>query len=336
MSTHQQPQADDIALVQRLNQSHTRLMAEVGKLIVGQNEALELVLIALLCRGHALLHGLPGLGKTKMANALAQSLGLQFRRIQFTPDLMPADITGTDILEEDPETGKRNRRFLEGPVFANLLLADEINRTPPKTQAALLEAMQEFQVSASGKTYQLPKPFMVLATQNPIELEGTYVLPEAQLDRFMFCITVKYPSFEDEKRIVKGTTGSAEPVLTPVVSREDVQHLQQLVRGVPISDDIVHYAVSLSANTRPQGSAVESVKRYVGTGASPRASQQLILGAKARALLNGRLHVDFADVEVLALPVIRHRVVMNFRSKADGVTSDQVIADILAQTPKEG
>ena len=332
----QQPLADDLAVIQHLKQSHAQFMSEVGKLIVGQNEALELILIALLCRGHALLHGLPGLGKTKMANSVAQALDLHFRRIQFTPDLMPADITGTDILEEDPETGKRLRRFLEGPVFTNLLLADEINRTPPKTQAALLEAMQEFQVSAGGKTYALPKPFMVLATQNPIELEGTYVLPEAQLDRFMFCINIPYPSFEEEKRIVKGTTGTSEPVLTPILTKDELHHLQQLVRGVPMSEDIVHYAVSLSNNTRPHLSPVESVKRYVSTGASPRASQQMILGAKARALLNGRMHVDFADVKALAHPVIRHRMVMNFRSKADGVAADQIVHDILTHTRMEG
>jgi MoxR-like ATPase len=330
-------QQDELALVARLREAHDTLMGEVGKAIYGQHEALELIFISLLCRGHVLLLGLPGLGKTLMAATVAKALELDFCRIQFTPDLMPSDITGTDVIEEDPETGRRFREFFPGPVFANIVLADEINRTPPKTQAALLQAMQERQVSVGRKTYELPPPFMVVATQNPIELEGTYVLPEAQLDRFMFCARIGYPSRAEETQIVCGTTTNAVPEVRPVMSSEELLRLQRILRGVPVADDVVDYAVRLVAATRPQsgGTAPESVGRYVTYGASPRASQYLILGAKARALLAHRYHVNFEDVRSVTLPVLRHRVVLNFRSRADRVEPDAIVEDILRAVPQE-
>jgi len=329
---------DELALVERLAQAHDLLMREVAKAVYGQREVLELMLISLLCRGHSLLLGLPGLGKTLMASTIAHALDLEFCRIQFTPDLMPADITGTDIIDEDPETRKRFREFLPGPVFANLILADEINRTPPKTQAALLQAMQEHQVSVGRKTYELPPPFMVLATQNPIELEGTYVLPEAQLDRFMFCIRVSYPSRAEEVEIVKGTTTTYTPDIRKVMVADEVMRLQRIVRGVPVADDVVDYAVRLVGATRPEPESavpVEEVSRYVSYGGSPRASQCLVLGAKARALLAKKYHVDFADIRAVARPVLRHRLVLNFRSRADRVEADTIIARILETVPEE-
>ena len=327
----------DLQLVERLLSAHDLLMQEVGKVVVGQREVLELMIISLLCRGHALLLGLPGLGKTLMASTIARVLELEFCRIQFTPDLMPADITGTDVIDEDPDTGRRFREFLPGPVFANLVLADEINRTPPKTQAALLQAMQEHEVSVGRTTYELKPPFMVLATQNPIELEGTYVLPEAQLDRFMFCIRVVYPSRSDEADIVKGTTTAYVPEVSTVMSAAEVVQLQDIVRGVPIADDVVDYAVCLVRATRPgeDGSELAEVQEYVTYGASPRASQYLVLGAKARALLAGRYHVNFDDVRALARPVLRHRLVLNFRSRADRVEPDRIVEHILESVPEE-
>jgi MoxR-like ATPase len=330
-------QQDELALVERLREAHDTLMSEVGKAVYGQREALELIFISLLCRGHVLLLGLPGLGKTLMAATVAKALQLDFCRIQFTPDLMPSDITGTDVIEEDPDTGRRFREFFPGPIFANVVLADEINRTPPKTQAALLQAMQERQVSVGRKTYELPPPFMVLATQNPIELEGTYVLPEAQLDRFMFCARIVYPSRAEEVQIVRGTTTNAVPEIRPVMSSEELLRLQHILRGVPVSDDVVDYAVRLVAATRPQADVPgpETVGRYVTYGASPRASQYLILGAKARALLAHRYHVNFEDVRSVTLPVLRHRVVLNFRSRADRVETDTIVEDILRAVPEE-
>ena len=330
-------QQDELALVERLREAHDTLMNEVAKAVYGQREALELIFISLLCRGHVLLLGLPGLGKTLMAATVAKALQLEFCRIQFTPDLMPSDITGTDVIEEDPETGRRFREFFSGPIFANIVLADEINRTPPKTQAALLQAMQERQVSVGRKTYELPLPFMVLATQNPIELEGTYVLPEAQLDRFMFCARISYPTRAEEVQIVEGTTTNAVPEIHPVMSAEELLRLQQVLRGVPVSADVVDYAVRLVAATRPQseGPQPESIGRYVTYGASPRASQYLILGAKARALLAHRYHVNFEDVRSVTHPVLRHRIVLNFRSRADRVEPDAVVDDILGAVPEE-
>jgi MoxR-like ATPase len=332
-----EPQQDELALVERLREAHDTLMNEVGKAVYGQREALELIFISLLCRGHVLLLGLPGLGKTLMAATVAKALQLDFCRIQFTPDLMPSDITGTDVIEEDPETGRRFREFFPGPIFANVVLADEINRTPPKTQAALLQAMQERQVSVGRKTYELPPPFMVLATQNPIELEGTYVLPEAQLDRFMFCARIAYPTRAEEVQIVRGTTTNAVPEVHPVMSSEELLRLQHILRGVPVSDDVVDYAVRLVAATRPQSEVPgpETVGRYVTYGASPRASQYLILGAKARALLAHRYHVNFEDVRSVTQPVLRHRLVLNFRSRADRVEPDAIVDDILRAVPEE-
>ena len=321
--------ADAVALVKRLTVAHSQLMDEMAKAIYGQREALELIMISLLCGNHSLLHGLPGLGKTLMASSLSKALKMEFCRIQFTPDLMPSDITGTDIIDEDHETGRRFREFMPGPIFANLVLADEINRTPPKTQAALLQAMQEHEVSVGRNTYKLQEPFMVLATENPIEMEGTYVLPEAQLDRFMFCIELTYPEIKDEIDIVKNTTSNKKPQLNTVMTPEEIIKLQEIVRGTPVSDDVISYAVRLVNATRGVGVKTEGVGNYVNCGASPRASQNLILGAKAVALLDGRYHVDFADVKKIVHPVLRHRLVMNFRAKADNVTSDQIIDEIL-------
>jgi len=335
--TTETPPNDDLQLVERLLSAHERLVQEVGKVVVGQREVLELMIISLLCRGHALLLGLPGLGKTLMANTIARALDLEFCRIQFTPDLMPADITGTDVIDEDPDTGRRFREFLPGPIFANLVLADEINRTPPKTQAALLQAMQEHEVSVGRTTYDLKPPFMVLATQNPIELEGTYVLPEAQLDRFMFCIRVVYPSRSEEIDIVKGTTTAYTPEVATVIAADEVIRLQDIVRGVPIADDVIDYAVRLVAATRPgeESGQLEDVQEYVTYGASPRASQYLVLGAKARALLAGSYHVNFEDVHALAKPVLRHRLVLNFRSRADRVEPDRIIEHVLASVAEQ-
>lgn len=308
---------------------------QVGKVIFGNEEPIELIFISLLCGGHTLLHGLPGLGKTKMASTISKALEMDFCRIQFTPDLMPSDITGTDIINEDPDTGRRERKFLPGPIFSNLVLADEINRTPPKTQAALLQAMQEHEVSVGRETYKLQEPFMVLATQNPIELEGTYVLPEAQLDRFMFSVKMFYPSAAVEMEIVKGTTGSGDAKIDAVLSSKDIIALQKIVRDVPISDDVIHYAVKLVQETRGETTTNAKVKEYGSYGASPRASQCLILGAKAKALMAGRCFVNFEDIKAVAKPVLRHRLVLNFRSRADGVDSDVIIDEILKNTPTE-
>lgn len=328
---------DELKLIERLLEAHDVLMNEVGKVIYGQHEALEFILVSLLCQGHVLLLGLPGLGKTLMANTISRALALDFCRIQFTPDLMPADITGTDIIDEDPETGRRVREFIPGPVFANLVLADEINRTPPKTQAALLQAMQEHQVSVGRKTYDLAPPFMVIATQNPIEMEGTYVLPEAQLDRFMFCVRIAYPAPHEEVEIVKGTTTNTEPEISSVMSAEELLQLQRIVRGVPVSDDVVEYAVRLVGATRPGESKwnPERIARYTNYGASPRASQYLVLGAKAKALLDHRYHVNFEDIRSMAAPVLRHRLVMNFRSRADRVDADSLVQEIIDNVPEE-
>ncbi len=323
---------DDIELIKQLRETHSKLLKEASKVVFGQDKILEFMLISLLCKGHALLLGLPGLGKTLMANTLANMLDLDFCRIQFTPDLMPSDITGTDVIEENSETGRRERKFLRGPIFANLVLADEINRTPPKTQASLLQAMQEKNVSIGRETYKLEEPFMVLATQNPIEMEGTYVLPEAQLDRFMFCLKVDYPSENDEVAIVRGTTGVIQKQVERVIGTKELQKLQDIVRAVPVSEDVIRYAVQLAAATRVDSKGVKKldiVENYIAHGASPRASQYLILGAKAKALLNGRHHVSKEDVNEVASVVLRHRLVLNFRSRADNVDADEIITQIL-------
>jgi MoxR-like ATPase len=330
-----QPEHDDVAAVRRLVDARQRIRQEVARVIVGQSEIVDLLLVGLLCRGHVLLHGVPGLGKTLMARTLADTLAMEFRRVQFTPDLMPTDITGTDIIKEDPASGRHSLEFLPGPVFTNFLLADEINRTPPKTQAALLQAMQEGDVTVGRQTYALPRPFFVVATQNPIEMEGTYPLPEAQVDRFMFSLRVAYPSIDEEVRIIKGTTGTAVAKATAALGSEEVLRLQEYVRGVPIADSVVHYAARLVAATRPGGDGPAELHKYIAWGASPRASQCLVLGAKARALLAGQFHVDFADLKALAPAVLRHRLVLNFHARADKVDADMLVERLLASVPQE-
>ncbi len=333
-ATLSSPTAADEETVARLREARLKLKAEIAKTVVGQDQVIDSLLVALLCRGHALMIGVPGLGKTLMARTLARSLNMEYRRIQFTPDLMPSDITGTDIILEDPETGRRRMEFVRGPLFTNFLLADEINRAPPKTQAALLQAMQEIEVSVGRQTYALAPPFFVVATQNPVEQEGTYPLPEAQLDRFMFNIPVTYPTPQEEAEIVKSTTSNATVSLQPILSADEVLRLQALVRGVPVANDVVDYAVAISGFSRPDPATVkknDDVQRFIRYGASPRASQYLILGAKARALLSGRFHVDFKDVSAVASPVLRHRLVLNFHARAEKVDADEVIRRILKQ-----
>src|SRR5436305_7766878 len=329
------PVHEDVAAVRRLVEARQRIRDEIAHVIVGQSEIIDLLLVGLLCRGHVLLHGVPGLGKTLMARTLANSLAMEFRRVQFTPDLMPTDITGTDMIKEDPSSGRHSLEFLPGPVFTNFLLADEINRTPPKTQAALLQAMQETEVTVGRQTFPLPRPFFVVATQNPIEMEGTYPLPEAQVDRFMFSLRVGYPSVEEEARIVKGTTGTAIAKATAALGTEEVVRLQEYVRGVPIADSVVNYAARLVAATRPGCGGPAEIHKYIAYGASPRASQCLVLGAEARALLAGRFHVDFADLKALAAPVLRHRLVLNFLARADNVDADMLVERPLAAVPQE-
>lgn len=329
------PEGDDVAIVQRLRSARDRVRAEMAKVVVGQEEVIDGLLIGLLCRGHVLLFGVPGLGKTLMGRTLARTLDMEFRRIQFTPDLMPSDITGTDVLEE--EQGRHQMKFMEGPVFTNFLLADEINRTPPKTQAALLQAMQEREVTVGRETYSLKPPFFVVATQNPIEMEGTYPLPEAQLDRFMFNLRVKYPTIDEEVEIIKGTTSTFETTANEVLSTDEVVRLQEIVRGVPIADEVIRFAARLVAATRPgQVDGLDSVHRYLGYGASPRASQYLVLGGKARAIMDGRYHVDFEDIRALAPLVLRHRLVVNFHARADSLDSDALVARLLGAVANEG
>jgi MoxR-like ATPase len=325
---------DDVQQVQRLSAAFERITSELGKVIVGQREVIEELLIALFARGHCLLVGVPGLAKTLMIRTLADSLSLKFSRIQFTPDLMPADITGTELIQEDRTTGTREFRFLQGPIFANVVLADEINRTPPKTQAALLEAMQEHQVTVGGRRHHLEQPFFVLATQNPIEQEGTYPLPEAQLDRFMFNIFVDYPDEEEEFRIVKQTTATSFAAVTPTLDAAEIDTLSQIVRKVPVADHITRYALQLTRNTRRgKGPVPKFVEDYVTWGAGPRASQFLVLGAKARAVLHGRLFVNADDVRSVAFPVLRHRIMTNFNAEAEGIKSDDIIRRLIENIP---
>ncbi len=319
----------DVAAADRFAQAFQRLRDQVGRVIVGQEHVVEELAIAIAARGHAVLVGVPGLAKTLLVSTFARSLHLGFRRIQFTPDLMPSDITGSEVLHVDPRTGERTFRFSRGPIFTNVLLADEINRTPPKTQAALLEAMQERQVTSGGQTHPLPEPFFVLATQNPIEQEGTYPLPEAALDRFLFLIRVDYPTAEEEAEIIRRTTGAEEAEVEPVLGADDLLELQRLVRRVPAADSVVDYAVRLVRATRPGPEAPEYVRQWVTWGAGPRASQNLVLAGKARALLSGRYHVAAEDVAAVAPSVLRHRVLTNFAAEAEGVRSDDVIARIL-------
>jgi MoxR-like ATPase len=325
----------DDALLDRLSEARGTLEQEIGRRVFGQQSIVEGLLIALLSDGHALLVGVPGLAKTLLISTLAEALDLKFSRIQFTPDLMPSDITGTEILEEDRTTGKRAFRFVRGPVFANVILADEINRTPPKTQAALLQAMQERAVTVAGETMKLERPFFVLATQNPIEQEGTYALPEAQLDRFMMELRIGYPTKVEEEQIAQQTTGADEPVVKQVLGGEELVGLQRLVRRVPAPPSLVSYAVRLARATRPEDADTpDLMRRYVSWGAGPRASQNLVLGAKARAALHGRGVPNFDDVRAIAPAVLRHRVVPSFQAEADGRTATDLIAELLEQSRK--
>jgi MoxR-like ATPase len=334
VDTVQFDSADDIALADKMNGGRKQIITELQKKIVGQSDVIELVLLTLFVGGNSLIVGVPGLAKTLLIATLARVLELKFNRIQFTPDLMPSDITGTDIINEDASTGRRQMMFAPGPIFANIVLADEINRTPPKTQSALLEAMQEHRVTIQGRTYELAEPFYVFATQNPIELEGTYPLPEAQLDRFMFHIVIEHPPEEEEFDVVRTTTSLQDPHYNQPVNGDDLVAFQRLVRRVPIADAVARYALSIVRTSRPKASlAPDLVKKYVAFGASVRAAQYLVLGAKARALTSGRYHVTYDDIRALAHPVLRHRVLTNFRAESEGITSDAIIDDLLSAVP---
>jgi MoxR-like ATPase len=316
--------------IDNLANQHSALREQLSRVIIGQDKVIENVLLTIFCGGHALIIGVPGLAKTLLISSLGKALALSFSRIQFTPDLMPSDITGTDIIEEDPATGKRRLEFLQGPVFANLVLADEINRTPPKTQAAMLQTMQEHEVTVGAKTYPLPAPFHVFATQNPIEMEGTYVLPEAQADRFMFSIHCTYPTNEEEELVVRNTTGLEVPALKPVLSSSQIIEIQKLVRAIPVSDEVVRYAVRLVSRTRPEDpGSPDYVKEFVRWGASPRASQYLILGAKARAAVAGEVCADYEGVRAVAREVLQHRLLVNFHARAQKVTPTTIIDRLL-------
>ncbi len=327
--------AEDARMARRLTEAYQRVTAEVGKLIVGQEEVIEQLLIAIFARSHCLLEGVPGLAKTYMVKTLSDALQLSFRRVQFTPDLMPADITGTDIISEDPATGRRGLAFLKGPLFAQMILADEINRSPPKTQAALLEAMQEHSVTVGGRTYKLDQPFFVLATQNPVEQEGTYPLPEAQKDRFMFHVRVDYPSRDEEREIIKRTTSAYSADIEPVVTGEEVVAIQKIVRKVPVPDHVTDFVLDLVRRARPtDADAPAFTKELIAWGPGPRACQQLVVGGKVRAVLRGRFHVTVEDIEALAYPVLRHRIVPTFNAEAEGIKVDEIIRRVLKETPR--
>jgi MoxR-like ATPase len=329
------PEDSDLESAKLLADSYRRLQSELGKVIVGQSKVIEELLIAIFARGHCLMQGVPGLAKTLLISTLGRALDLAFQRIQFTPDLMPSDITGTEILQEDPDSGRRRFEFQKGPVFTNLLLADEINRTPPKTQAALLQAMQERQVSAGSRTYDLPDPFFVLATQNPIEQEGTYPLPEAQLDRFMFMVSVHYPSREEELEVLRRTTGTALPQVQPVMAGQQIVRLQEIVRRVPVGDHVFNFALEIARMTRPnEPGASDFVRHWLSWGAGPRAGQFMIIAGKARALMEGRMFVTLEDIEAVAPPVLRHRLVPNFNAEAEGISAEQIIEKILTLIPR--
>ena len=327
---------DDLQAVAQLQQAYKTLRTELAKTIVGQDEVLEQLLMCIFARGHAILEGVPGLAKTLMVSALSKCLKLHFARIQFTPDLMPSDITGTEVIQEDKATGTRQFKFLQGPIFAHVILADEINRTPPKTQAALLEAMQEHMVTAGEHTYNLPEPFFVLATQNPIEQEGTYPLPEAQLDRFFFNVLVKYPSWDEEIEIMKRVTGGPDAKLSQVLSREEILSLQALVRRIPVADHIFQYAARLARATRPgEADAPDFIKNWLAWGAGPRASLFMILAGKARAILRGRYHVAVEDIQAAARPILRHRIIPNFAAQSEGLTPDDIVGKLLETIPAD-
>jgi MoxR-like ATPase len=328
---------DEIRAVEQLNEKYSQLREQLGGVIVGLDDVIEQTLIAILCKGHCILQGMPGLAKTMLVSTLASLLHLKFRRIQFTPDLMPADITGTDVLEEDRTSGKRVFRFVKGPLFGNIILADEINRTPPKTQSALLEAMQERQLTIGGETYPLPDPFFVLATQNPIEQEGTYALPEAQLDRFLFKIQLTYPSFEEEIEVCKRVTTEYEFETTPVLGTDELVSAQRLVRTVPVADHVYAFAVHLARMTRPEeGQLPDDLADMIQWGAGPRASIYLLMAAKARAILHARFHATTEDVIAVALPVLRHRIIPTFNAEAEGISNDEIIKRLLKQLAAGG
>ncbi len=322
---------DDVQLAERLSESVKKIKNEIAKVIVGQDEIIDQLLISLLSKGHCLLVGVPGLAKTLLIKTLAEVIDLKFSRIQFTPDLMPSDITGTEIIEEDQVTKKRNFKFIAGPIFANVILADEINRTPPKTQAALLEAMQEHRVTTAGQTHTLSEPFFVLATQNPIEQEGTYPLPEAQLDRFMFNLWLDYPSFQEEVKIVQTTTSGYSPKLNKVISAEEIIEFQNLVRKVPIADNVIEFAVKVANKTRPSNDGANSVIQWINWGAGPRASQYMVLSAKTRAVISGRFTPNIDDIRASMIPVLRHRIITNFNAEAEGISSLDVINNLMKE-----
>jgi MoxR-like ATPase len=325
----------DVETAQMLGEAYQRITEEVGKLIVGQEEVIEQLLIAIFARSHCLLEGVPGLAKTFMVKCLSDALALSFRRVQFTPDLMPADITGTDVIQEDAETGQRGLAFLKGPLFAQMILADEINRSPPKTQAALLEAMQEHSVTIGGRTYTLEEPFFVLATQNPVEQEGTYPLPEAQKDRFMFHVRVGYPNREEEREIIKRTTSAYSAIIDPVLNGEQVIAVQKTVRKIPVPDHVMDFVLDIVRRSRPDDpDASKTAKEWIAWGPGPRACQQMVLGGKVRAVLRGRFHVAMDDIEALAAPVLRHRILPTFNAEAEGIKVDEIIAKIVAETPR--
>ena len=332
MSEQTQPSSQDLEQVEKLKTAYRTMKAEVSKVIVGQDQVVDELFMSLFCRGNCLLIGVPGLAKTLMISTLSKVLSLTFNRIQFTPDLMPSDITGTEVIQENKATGGREFKFLQGPIFANVILADEINRTPPKTQAALLEAMQEYQVTVGGRRYELDRPFFVLATQNPIEQEGPYPLPEAQLDRFMFMVKVDYPSMEEEREILRRTTETREVEVQAILGAKEILELQQIVRRVPIADHVLDYALRLTRATRlTTGDAPAWAKEWLAWGAGPRASQYLALGAKARALLQGRFYVAAEDIRAVAHPVLRHRLVTSFAAEAEGVTTDRIVDRLLEE-----
>ena len=316
-------------ILDKLKDSQSKLYSELSKVIVGQNEIIEHMFIALLCKGHVLLEGVPGLAKTLLIKCLANGLDLKFNRIQFTPDLMPSDITGTEFIQQDKETGERSFSFHKGPIFSNIVLADEINRTPPKTQAALLQAMQEKKITAAGNTYDLERPFFVLATQNPIEQEGTYPLPEAQLDRFMFNVLINYPTFNEEQQVVKINTSEYKSSINNIITKEELLDYQNLIINVPVAENVIDFAVSLVHNTRPTESCPDITKKYISWGAGPRASSFLVLAAKAKAVLNGKATPDIDDVKVIIKSVLRHRIILNFNAEAEGITTDNVLDELL-------
>ena len=320
---------DNVKLLEDLNNKKEIFYEEIGKVIVGQSNVVEHIFIALLCKGHILLQGVPGLGKTLIIKTISSALDLKFNRIQFTPDLMPSDITGTEIISQDPKTGDRGLKFIKGPIFSNIILADEINRTPPKTQAALLEAMQESMVTTGGQTYQIESPFFVLATQNPIEQEGTYPLPEAQLDRFMFNVIIDYPTIDEENKIVRLNTEDNKSLINNIISKEELQNYQNLIINVPVSKNVIDFAVNFVHSTRPQSTNLDITKKYISWGAGPRASSFLILAAKAKAALYGKPTPDIEDVKDVIKSVLRHRIILNFNAEAEGITTDNVLEELI-------